>query len=64
MPWCLHAEEAGGERWADVEGWCSAVRDDMREVADVFVFHTRVRHRAQPRTFAGALGLPPDRFAR
>ena len=61
-PWCVWAEEEGGARWDDSRIWCSALRDDMRDMTDVSVVHTNVRHGEQPRRFSGGLGLPDDRF--
>lgn len=61
-PWCVWAEEEGGARWDDARAWCSALRDDMRDMDDVTVVHTKVRHGDQPRRFSGGLGLPDDRF--
>lgn len=62
-PWCEHARDDGGSRWSEAREWCEGLRADMRDVPDVYLHYTRVRHGEQPRTFAGGLGLPNERFS-
>lgn len=56
-PWCADAKAEDGPWWSEVEPWCEALGNDMRDIEGVSVHRTKVPHGQHPRKFAGGLGL-------
>ncbi|MGB1274639.1 MAG: SPOR domain-containing protein, partial [Nannocystaceae bacterium] len=57
---CAELLEADTD-WEEFQPWCTAMKNDMKDIEGVYVHRTKVPHGEQPRRFSGGLELPAVR---